>query len=61
MADVKIQTSKNGPLLVSGNFELVDADGKPVPAKPQIALCRCGHSSTKPFCDGAHRKNNFQS
>jgi CDGSH-type Zn-finger protein len=61
MADVKIQTLKNGPLLVTGNADYVDGDGKPiVPAKQPVALCRCGHSSNKPFCDGTHRKVNFQ-
>ena len=61
MADVKIQALKNGPLLVSGPIDVVDADGKPLTAKQPAAFCRCGQSSTKPFCDGAHRKNNFQS
>jgi len=60
MADVKIQALKNGPLLVTGTIEVVDGDGKPLPAKLPAALCRCGHSSAKPFCDGSHRKNNFQ-
>ena len=61
MADVKIQALKNGPLLVSGDVEFVDGEGKPLTAAKQpAALCRCGQSSTKPFCDGAHRKNNFQ-
>jgi CDGSH-type Zn-finger protein len=60
MADVKIQASKNGPLLIQGTIEVVDETGKAYPA-PTSALCRCGGSSKKPFCDGAHRKNNFQS
>jgi len=62
MADVKIQALKNGPLLVSGVIEIVDHEGKPTPAsKTPAALCRCGHSTAKPFCDGSHRKENFQS
>ena len=61
MADVKIQITKNGPVLVSGTVEFVDADGNPITAAKQpAALCRCGHSSSKPFCDGSHRRNNFQ-
>jgi len=61
MADVKIQITKNGPVLVSGTVEFVDADGNPITtAKQPAALCRCGHSSSKPFCDGSHRRNNFQ-
>jgi CDGSH-type Zn-finger protein len=56
---VKIQTTKNGPYLVHGEFELVDADGKPVAHKSTCALCRCGASATKPFCDGTHSKIGF--
>jgi CDGSH iron-sulfur domain-containing protein 3 len=61
MANVKIQALKNGPLLISGEIEVVDGEGKPLtPAKQPAAFCRCGHSASKPFCDGTHRKNNFQ-
>jgi CDGSH-type Zn-finger protein len=60
MAEVKVQALKNGPLLVTGPIEVVDSEGKVLPAKQPAAFCRCGHSSTKPFCDGSHRKNNFQ-
>ncbi|MBF0569750.1 MAG: CDGSH iron-sulfur domain-containing protein [Candidatus Omnitrophica bacterium] len=60
MADVTIQVLKNGPYLVKGPVELKDADGKVIPAKDGFALCRCGQSAGKPFCDGAHKKANFQ-
>ena len=61
MADVKIQALKNGPYLVNGTIEIVDGEGKAIPsAKQPAALCRCGQSSSKPFCDGTHRKVNFQ-
>ena len=60
MADVKVQALKNGPYLVSGNVEIIDSEGKPLPAKQPAALCRCGQSASKPFCDGTHRKVNFQ-
>lgn len=59
MADVKITCRPNGPLLVSGPFELTDSLGQPVafdPTKPAISLCRCGHSERKPFCDGSHNR-----
>ncbi|HTE16948.1 MAG TPA: CDGSH iron-sulfur domain-containing protein [Armatimonadota bacterium] len=60
MADVKIQVLENGPLLVTGAVELTDHQGNPVPVrKATIALCRCGASSTKPFCDGAHSAIGF--
>jgi CDGSH-type Zn-finger protein len=61
MADIKIQALKNGPFLVQGSAEIVDDQGKPYPAQETAALCRCGGSSKKPFCDGTHRKINFQS
>ena len=60
MADVKVQVLKNGPLLVSGEIEILNSDGQPVASPKQpAALCRCGHAASKPFCDGSHRKNNF--
>jgi len=60
MSDVKITVSKNGPYLVSGLVDLRDADGNSLPAKTKMALCRCGGSTTKPFCDGTHSKIGFQ-
>ncbi|HET7560103.1 MAG TPA: CDGSH iron-sulfur domain-containing protein [Limnochordia bacterium] len=59
MAEIKVRD--NGPYLVSGTFELVDAEGNRFETKETIALCRCGHSGTKPFCDGSHRRVEFQS
>lgn len=62
MADVKITIRPNGPYLVAGACDLVDADGKAVSVpegKPMVALCRCGGSSSKPFCDGTHGKIGF--
>lgn len=49
----KIETKENGPLIVSGAPDLRGHDG-PIEGKPRMALCRCGASSTKPFCDGSH-------
>ena len=48
-----------GPDVVEGNIALLDAEGNHYRVNGTIALCRCGHSSTKPFCDGAHEKTNF--
>lgn len=56
---VKITIRNNGPYLVEGDFTLVDADGQEVPLAKR-ALCRCGGSTTKPFCDGTHSKIGFQ-
>ena len=59
MSGVKITVSKNGPYIVTGPVELVDADGTAYPAKTKMALCRCGASTTKPFCDGTHSRMGF--
>ena len=57
---LKVQPSKDGPFLMQGMFELCSAgDQEPVPAR-QTALCRCGQSSNKPFCDGSHKKAGFK-
>jgi CDGSH-type Zn-finger protein len=65
MADavVTIRVRDNGPYVVEGPVQVLDAEGKPFPlpsGKPAIALCRCGHSQNKPFCDGSHRTSGFQ-
>jgi 3-phenylpropionate/trans-cinnamate dioxygenase ferredoxin subunit len=61
MADVSIRSLKNGPYLVQGAVELLDSDGNRIAVeKETIALCRCGASINKPFCDGAHSKIGFQ-
>ena len=55
-----IQTRTNGPYLVKGPIHLVDGDGKDFTLQGDtIALCRCGQSSNKPFCDGTHRTSGF--
>lgn len=56
---VTITIRENGPYLVDGEFKLVDAAGNEVPLKKK-ALCRCGGSTMKPFCDGTHSKIGFQ-
>jgi CDGSH-type Zn-finger protein len=56
---VTIKIRDNGPLLVEGDFTLVDANGNEVPIVKK-ALCRCGGSTMKPFCDGTHSKIGFQ-
>jgi CDGSH-type Zn-finger protein len=60
MPEVKITIMDNGPLLVKGPIELVDAEGNQVATQGnQAALCRCGASVNKPFCDGTHSKIGF--
>ncbi|HEX4120626.1 MAG TPA: CDGSH iron-sulfur domain-containing protein [Verrucomicrobiae bacterium] len=69
----KIEISKNGPYIVSGNLPLSEQrivvnaegesleykEGKEYPSKSPYALCRCGHSANKPYCDGTHAKVRF--
>ena len=61
---VEIKVRENGPYRVTGPVRLIDADGNEYDLEPHtkngnIALCRCGGSSTKPFCDGTHSKRGF--
>lgn len=56
---VTIKVRDNGPLVVEGEFKLVDAAGNEIPLTKR-ALCRCGGSTMKPFCDGTHSKIGFQ-
>ncbi len=62
MADVTIDCRENGPLLVAGPVTIRDHLGETfeIPAnKPAVALCRCGQSARRPFCDGAHKAAGF--
>jgi CDGSH-type Zn-finger protein len=63
VSDVEIKVRNNGPYKVTGPIRLIDADGNEYDVGEQgevIALCRCGGSTTKPFCDGTHSKIGFQ-
>jgi CDGSH-type Zn-finger protein len=62
MAATKITIRDNGSVRVEGDFEIVDSQGKPfgLAGRTSLGLCRCGHSAQKPFCDGSHKKVNFQ-
>lgn len=58
---VKISIRPNGPYIVEGDVELIDHTGAKVETGGQrFALCRCGGSVKKPFCDGTHSKIGFQ-
>ncbi len=63
MNDVKIIVRRNGPLRVTGPVTLEDAEGRAfgLGGRDTITLCRCGHSQTKPFCDGAHKGAGWES
>ncbi len=57
---LEIKASKNGPYLVAGNFTFTDAEGNTRTVEKMAALCRCGQSGNKPFCDGTHKKVGFE-
>jgi len=61
MSEVIIKARENGPLLVTGPFKLIDHLGNAfdLTGKESVALCRCGQSAKKPFCDGTHRGCGF--
>jgi uncharacterized Fe-S cluster protein YjdI len=56
----EVCASENGPLLVSGGVRVLAADGSVLFEGERAALCRCGGSSNKPFCDGTHNTVGFQ-
>jgi CDGSH-type Zn-finger protein len=52
---------EDGPLIVRGRFTIAAQDGAPIPAgRRTVALCRCGRSALKPFCDGSHQRTGFR-
>jgi CDGSH-type Zn-finger protein len=52
---------EDGPFLIRGAFQLMDQNGNEIDARRRtIALCRCGHSKIKPFCDGTHKLVRFK-
>jgi CDGSH-type Zn-finger protein len=58
----KMSLMDDGPILVAGEFQLTLPDGTIIPVEGNtVALCRCGASENKPFCDGAHKKIGFVS
>jgi CDGSH iron-sulfur domain-containing protein 3 len=59
--ETKIATLDNGPFLVTGSVLITDGEGNQFHSEREtIALCRCGGSTTRPFCDGTHSKLGFQ-
>jgi uncharacterized Fe-S cluster protein YjdI len=57
---LEVRASAAGPLLVTGGVRIVDADGTVLYEGERAALCRCGGSANKPFCDGSHKTNGFR-
>ena len=56
---VTIEFMPNGPALVKGSFQLKE-NGQFAEKKGPVALCRCGHSGKKPYCDGSHKTSDFK-
>jgi CDGSH-type Zn-finger protein len=61
MTDVTVTVRPNGPYKITGPITVVDAEGREfvLPEGSAVVLCRCGHSSTKPFCDATHKRIGF--
>ena len=59
--ELVITPAKDGPLLVGGRVKLLSGSGREAWHGERVALCRCGHSKNKPFCDGTHKKVGFAS
>jgi len=61
MPATKITVNSNGSIRVEGDFEIVDPQGNPfgLGGRTMVSLCRCGHSASKPFCDGSHKTCGF--
>lgn len=60
IAMTEIQVIKGGPLIVKNDLKLQGADGNEEIREGRTSFCRCGASSKKPFCDGSHRKVDFE-
>jgi CDGSH-type Zn-finger protein len=57
----RVVACTDGPLLVRGGIEIMDSSGEPIPlTRATVALCRCGVSAIKPFCDGTHKLIGFK-
>lgn len=61
MDPVVITPYRDGPLLIRGEYRIEDQDGNPIePGRDVVALCRCGKSRMRPFCDGSHKLVDFR-
>jgi CDGSH-type Zn-finger protein/uncharacterized Fe-S cluster protein YjdI len=58
---LEVKPQKNGPLVVSGNMELISGTGRTFRKAQSLVLCRCGASASKPYCDGSHARVGFVS
>jgi CDGSH-type Zn-finger protein/uncharacterized Fe-S cluster protein YjdI len=58
---LEVRFAEDGPILMNGNFEVLASSGRKAWQGTKAALCRCGASNNKPFCDGQHKKAGFKS
>ncbi len=58
---LQVMPAPDGPLLIKGNVTVVSSSGRDSWRGSRAALCRCGSSNNKPFCDGSHKKTGFKS
>ena len=58
--ETTIDARPNGPLYVRGKIRIAGPGGRLIREDTRVALCRCGHSENKPFCDGSHRRVGFR-
>ena len=58
--ELSVNPVDDGPLLLSGNFSMITSSGRVAWQGTKAALCRCGHSKNKPFCDGSHKAAGFK-
>ena len=58
---VSIESTVNGPNRVNNLQKFINSKGEKLETENEMYLCRCGGSSNKPYCDGTHRKNGFNS
>ncbi len=62
MSEVIVKLRENGPIVIKGPITLIDYQGNEFDLtndKGNVALCRCGQSANRPFCDGSHKTNGF--
>jgi len=61
VSELKVTVIRNGPLKVEGDCSMFDGGGDALDSRPGKALflCRCGHSTNKPYCDGTHKSVEF--
>ncbi|MCF6301697.1 MAG: CDGSH iron-sulfur domain-containing protein [Devosiaceae bacterium] len=55
-----VSPRNDGPNIINGNVQIISDSGKHIDQRTKLAMCRCGHSKNKPFCDGAHKAIGFK-